>query len=229
MRKVLFLLATFFLGDNIIICKNNDSNNVAELHAKVESTELSKQVELGQKELAEAEWDEFRTNDLNAFNLKGHVKTVTYLAEHGYEYFQKLQFSIDGKLEQVIDGVLKQKYIIKRNKKGQITDLILQDSWDGGDEGECFRYDASGYLCYHCIWCSDTMEDYYTRTNEDHWPTRGIRQGDGEVPITFSYPTVDRHGNWTSRKKTYRYSEVWDNGKDSQEVIKRTITYYEYN
>lgn len=177
-----------------------------------------------QAELAKKEWEEFTSTDLKTFFVKGHVKEIVY----GTDYTTTIRFSEDGKLtyhSHYQNGEFQYQY--ERNSKGQLTYMILEDSWDGGDEGETYKYNADGYPCYYCNWCSDTIEEEYTRYDENHWPTRG-KGHEGDAPITYTYPAVDGHGNWTTRKTIVHYSNIFEGDEDQTYTEKRTIKYYNF-
>lgn len=181
--------------------------------------------EAEQLELAQKEWDEFTSSDLKTFFVKGHVKEIVY----GTDYTTTIRFSEEGKLtyhSSYQNSEYKHQY--KRNSKGQLTDLLLKDSWDGGDEGETYKYNADGYPCFYSNWSSDTVEKSYTQYDENHWPTSGEGY-EGGAPITFTYPSVDDHGNWTTQKANVHFSKIFDGVEDETYTEKRTIKYYEFH
>lgn len=178
-----------------------------------------------QAEHAKKEWDEFTSTDLKTFFVKGHVKEIVY----GTDYIKTIRFSEEGKLT-YHSSYQNQEYQhqYKRNNKGQLTDLLLKDSWGGGDEGETFKYNADGYPCFHSSWCSDTIEEEYTQYDENHWPTCGEGY-EGGAPISYTYPTVDDHGNWTTQKTIVHYSKIFEGSEDLIYTEKRTIKYYDFH
>lgn len=178
-----------------------------------------------QAERAQKEWDEFTSADLKTFFVKGHVKEIVY----GTDYITTIRFSEEGKLSyhsKYQDQEYQHQY--KRNSKGQLTDLLLKDSWAGGDQGETFKYNADGYPCFHSNWCSDTIEEEYTQYDENHWPTRGEGY-EGGAPITYTYPAVDDHGNWTTQKTIVHYSKIFEGSEDHTYTEQRTIKYYDFH
>lgn len=197
-----------------------DSLALVAKQLRQDSIAAAKQAELEQKK-----WDAFTSTDLKTFFVKGHVKEIVY----GTDYTTTIRFSEDGKLtyhSRYQNSECKYQYI--RNSKGQLTDLLLKDSWEGGDEGETFKYNVDGYPCFHSSWCSDTIEEEYTQYDENHWPTRGEGY-EGGAPITYTYPSVDEHGNWTTQKTIVHYSEVFEGSKDETYTEQRTIKYYDFH
>lgn len=228
MKNLVFTFVISLACIFLFSCNNSDSKKIAELQAKLDSiaqADSIREAEAEQLELAQKEWNEFTSTDLKTFFVKGHVKEITI---DDYEK-TTIKFSEDGELTYHSSYQNSEyKYQYKRNSKGQLTDLLLKDSWDGGDEGETYKYNADGYPCYHSWWCSDTIEKYFTQYNENHWPTRG-KGYEGEAPITLTYPTVDDHGNWTTQKTIVHYSKVFDETEDEIYTSTRTIKYYEFH
>lgn len=230
MKNPLLVLAISLLGLNLISCKNGDSKKVEELQAKLDSIALADSIrnaEAEQLELAQKEWDEFTSTDLKTFFVKGHVKEIVYVTY--YDYTETIRFSEEGELtyhSRYQNGEFRYQY--KRNSKGQLTDLIIKDSWDGGDAGESYKYNADGYPCFHSNWSSDTIEEYYTRYDENHWPTQG-KGYECDAPITITYPAVDDHGNWTTQKTIVQHSKVFKESEDEVYTDSRTIKYYDFH
>lgn len=208
-------------------CNNKDAQKVKELQARLDSIERADSLQKAEEvriQNAKAEWDEFTSPDLKTFFLKGHVREMK-------EGDEVTRFSEDGKMTYHMgDWDSQFKHEIKRNEKGQITQLLIKDSWDGGDEGEIYRYGPDGYPNYYYIRSSCGIEHKYTRYNEHHWPISGEYGGcDGGARMVISYPSIDAHGNWTTKKETIKYSQVYEGDDDQVQTTKRTIKYYDFH
>lgn len=219
-------------------CDNKDARKVKELQAKLDSIERVDSLQRAEEQrikLAKQEWEDFTSTDLKQFFLKGHVKEVIYTEKVYFyndydEHTYTLKFSEEGKLtyHSAYKGTDFKKCHFKRNNKGQIIQIMAETTWDIQEIGEDFRYNKEGYPCFHSIWASDTIEENYTIYNENHWPTKG-RGYEGNAPITYTYSSVDDHGNWTTQKTIVHYTKVFENDKDQTSTTQRTIKYYDFH
>ena len=135
----------------------------------------------------------FHSSDLAFFGLHGHVKSVT---EDGVT---SLEFDADGVLTAVYGTPASQRY--NRDKQGRIVEMNGYENhveYEWGDERpvgseaqaegmsikETYTYDERGFV----------VEIKHT--------------DDGDESVeTFTYPDVDKQGNWTKRvSEGYEYT-----------------------
>lgn len=177
------------------------------------------------------EFKNFRTMDLSAFMLHGHVKRLMILKEgYGDIYDDDIanddvrwyfDFSEKGMLTNVsVDEEQMQCRFSRRGNK-----LVIQ--FGNTNDYNYFEWhyilDNSDHLIQYEV-CSVSNDCWTTYTNHDSngWPTKAsmsCRKSD--VPPTnetYKYSQIDEYGNWTLRKSI---------GVDGSEITeRRSIEYY---
>ncbi|MCQ2290132.1 MAG: hypothetical protein MJZ63_02505 [Muribaculaceae bacterium] len=230
MKNLVFAFIALFIGIAFASCNKSNSNpRLDAFKDSIRRADSLKQIQRDAEKAAEKihqdsiDYLSFTSQDLKTFFLKGHVKSVTETTAYGEK--TTLLFDINGNLTN--KGGFDE---VKRNSKGQITDLINKDTWDGGDEGATYTYNGNGYPKSYSYWVSDTYMEQYTKYNSSNWPIAAKQVYDfpeGEEPRgTITYSNTDHMGNWTKKKVAYKSFE--DSYPSDAQVTTRNIPYYTF-
>ena len=159
----------------------------------------------------------FTTPELKWGGLHGHVESVKETVQSAYgKYTCVYQFDEHGNLLACMYGNSRQQ--IERDEKGRISGI--------GNEGG-FVYDENGWLIekWESEWESSTHMQYVN--NENGWPLSATSQCEGDcddeiTKYSYSYPNVDRMGNWTKQ----RICITEEDGTRRESIVTRTINYW---
>ena len=173
--------------------------------------------------------DEFKSTDLQTYNLRGHVKSVDINAYNFDEEEDKyckehLEFDDAGK------RIVNSDYTVKRNAEGYII-LI-----DGGLDGEGFEYDSHQRVKSRRDWSTSTQIECYIKFDADGNPLESELYGEPDPENNgkdkpfgmnkYEYIETDSHGNWTLRSAERIETSYSSYGEDREWMEERVIEYY---
>lgn len=175
----------------------SDADSTAVAPAKPDSAAADTVAAVDSAAIKLEEAKSFRTTDLSAFMLHGHVKT---LAEKDGEVTMTYRFSKDGVLTSVSCSEGDQYHCKIKRSKNKIS--LTFSNPDDPYGGWYYNYvvDSEGRLVAEEF---DGATLAFSNYNEQGWPTRS------SADPTISYSALDEYGNWTKKSG-----------------IRRTISYY---
>lgn len=157
------------------------------------------------------------TPDLKCTYLHGPVESVKETVQGSYDKHNCVyQFDEQGNLLTVAYGNSRRR--IERDEKGRIA---------GAGRSGGFAYDEDGWLVEEYVDGVESSNHMQYTNNEQGWPLSATSQcmgdcGDEIIQYSYSYPNIDRMGNWT--KQRIRITE--EDGTKREATVTRTINYW---
>lgn len=180
-------------------------------------------------------------SDLSLFDVHGNVKSIRYTDGIHETFLNKkftgpINFSKEGECTNIKTFVKSftgdwTKVTIKRNKRGLITDIILDDGYDSGFLGD-FKWDGDLLTDYE-IGLPGNNGEITIKYNHGRISSLFVSDNyDGDdYKLNFSYYDFkeDAKGNWISCKVKITGKIIYDGDETTMNKtlqIKRVITYY---